>query len=267
MHSLHRRGLPPSTWKHATIPSIFLKTHSFSPTPPQPQLADVPPHWHSHTWSIWRASRGCVCNGGAAPTPRWSQRPCHSLGTCEGEYLRVGSRKGRRHSGGVTEESTAPSFAWYQRLESWMEHKYDLCINTELKAFLGTEHPFYKEANSLIPSHHSVTHRPHTAQLGTMWAQAGRATRDTNYCFFESPAEVTRGLFKFHHCLITFVHQNLSKSNRRILQIIPESYTDVAYNPFFFPLSHSLLLSILSFLAPASFFILLFCKKQWPHNA
>lgn len=55
--------------------------------------------------------------------------------------------------------------------------------------------------------------------------------------FLLSRRSDTRGLFKFHHCLITFVHENLSKSNRSILQILPVSYADVVYNPFFPPLS------------------------------
>lgn len=55
----------------------------------------IPPHSHSHTWNIWMVSRGCVCSGDAEPTLHWSQRPCRSLGTCEGEYLGVCSKTGR----------------------------------------------------------------------------------------------------------------------------------------------------------------------------
>lgn len=53
----------------------------------------IPPHWHSHTWNIWMVSHGCVCSGDAEPTLHWSQRPCRSLGTCEGEYLTVCSKE------------------------------------------------------------------------------------------------------------------------------------------------------------------------------
>lgn len=73
----------------------------------------IPPHWHSHTWNIWMVSRGCVCSGDAEPTLHWSQRPCRSLGTCEGEYLMVCSKTGRQwHRHLVTKENMGQHWLW-----------------------------------------------------------------------------------------------------------------------------------------------------------